>query len=87
MNNMSDIPRRICLEKLTPAEKAIRDAMIAVEEAGGDVRLTDAITLLARAKDRVSDFVDGTASPALPGLPERPTAAAGSPAPAQETKE
>jgi hypothetical protein len=43
---------------MTPAELAIRNAMLAVEEAGCDVQLTDAVTLLAQARDKVADFVD-----------------------------
>ncbi len=54
-----EIPRRNRLDKLTPAETAIMEAMRAVEEAGADVRLTDAVVLLGRARDRVADFVDG----------------------------
>lgn len=65
-------PRRSTLEKMTPAELAIRDAMLAVESLGCDTRLTDAVTLLQAARDRVADVVDGAASPAVPGLPERP---------------
>jgi len=55
---MSDLPRRIHSEKRTPAEKAITNAMIAVEEAGGDPLLTEAVSLLSTARDKVSDFVD-----------------------------
>lgn len=58
-DSVDSIPRRICLDKLTHAERAIHDAMRAVEEAGADVRLTSAIVLLQRAKDKVADFVDG----------------------------
>lgn len=53
------IPRRNQLLTMTPAEKAIMDAMYAVENAGADVRLTDAINLLQAARDAVGDFVDG----------------------------
>lgn len=42
----------------TPAEKAIHDAVQKIEEIGADVRLTDAINLLWKAKDLVSDFID-----------------------------
>ena len=52
------IPRRIQLEKLTPAELAIRNAVLAVEEMPADVRLTDAVVLLQKAKEKVADFVD-----------------------------
>lgn len=60
---MNEIPRRCCLNKLVPAEKAILDAMQAVEAMPADVRLTDAVILLGQAKDRVADFVDSLPSP------------------------
>lgn len=58
-------PRRICQEKLTPAELAICAAMEAVERAGCDVLLTEAVILLSKARDKVADFVDGAPSPTL----------------------
>jgi hypothetical protein len=67
-----DIPRRSRIDQMTPAERAIYDAMGVVEAAGADVRLTDAVVLLQAARERVADFVDGKASPALSGVPERP---------------
>jgi len=54
-----DIPRRAILERMTDAEKAIRDVIQVVEAVGCDVRLTDAVILLSCAKDSVSDYVDG----------------------------
>lgn len=42
----------------TPSEKAIHDAAQLIEELGADVRLTDAINLLWKAKDLVSDYID-----------------------------
>lgn len=55
----SDIPRRIQLEHMTPAERAIYDAVQVVEGAGCDARLTEAVILLQKARDMVADFVDG----------------------------
>lgn len=56
---MKDIPfRRNRIDLMTPAELAIREAMLRVEEAGADVRLTDAVVLLGEARDAVADFVD-----------------------------
>lgn len=55
----SGFPRRICVDRMTPAELAIREAIGAVEEAGCDVRLTYAVGLLGDAQERVADFVDG----------------------------
>src|SRR5687767_12736101 len=55
---MNEIPRRIRLDHMTPAELAIRAAVEAVEMAGADPLLTEAATLLSRAQSRVADFVD-----------------------------
>lgn len=72
--------RRNQIEQMTEAELAIRNAVKAVEAAGCDVRLTDAVILLQEAKDRVSDFVDGLPSRQLYGFPYRDTP------PADDTK-
>lgn len=56
---MDDISRRICVNLMTPAELAIRNAIIVVESVGADVRLTEAVILLGQAKDKVADYVDG----------------------------
>lgn len=53
------IPRRARLDQFTPAEKAIYDAVQAIEAMAADVRLTDAVVLLQAARDSVADFVDG----------------------------
>ena len=53
-------PRRIRMDLYSPAEKAISDAMAAVEKAGAHPLLTDAVTLLAQAKDKIADYVDLT---------------------------
>jgi hypothetical protein len=55
----------------TPAEKAIADAIQAVEALPADVRLTDAVMLLSWARDRVADYVDNCQSPKLYSLPQR----------------
>jgi len=52
------MPRRNQLNLNTPAELAIHNAMQEVEKAGADVKLTEAINLLSKAKDCVSDYVD-----------------------------
>lgn len=52
------INRRNKLYENTSAEKAIYDAMQEVEKVGADVRLTEAVMLLAKAKDLVADYVD-----------------------------
>ena len=55
----SDFPRRSHMQQWCEAEHKIRDAMLAVENMGADIRLTDAVCLLGAARDRVADFVDG----------------------------
>lgn len=62
----SEIPRRIRLDKLTPAETAIVKAVEAVEEMPADTRLTEAVILLDRARDKVADFVDGVPEETFP---------------------
>lgn len=44
---------------MTPAEKAIYDAVQEVEKMGADTRLTNAVVKLAEARESVADFVDG----------------------------
>lgn len=51
-------PRRNCVDKMSPAEMAIRNATLEVEKAGSHPRLTDAVVLLGQARDAVADFVD-----------------------------
>jgi hypothetical protein len=48
---------------MTPAEIAIRNAILEVEKVGADIRLTDAVCLLEKAKNKVADFVDGVETP------------------------
>lgn len=52
------IPRRNRMDQWTPAEKAIFDAVQAVEAAGAHPRLTDAVVFLGQARDAVADYVD-----------------------------
>jgi hypothetical protein len=54
-----DIPRRIRLDKMTPAETAIWNAAQAVEALPADTRLTKAVNLLHEARMSVADYVDG----------------------------
>ena len=58
MTGKYETPRRIQMQKWTPAEHAIRQAMIAVEQAGAHPLLTDAVVLLGQAQDKVADYVD-----------------------------
>jgi hypothetical protein len=50
--------RRSDINRHTPAEKAIRDAVLAVEQVGADPSLTDAVQLLTQAQAKVADYVD-----------------------------
>ena len=52
------IPRRNYLDLQEPAESAIYNAMTEIEAIGADVKLTEAITLLQKAKELVSDYID-----------------------------
>lgn len=56
---MNNIQRRSRLDRMTPVERAIYDAIQAVEAAGAHPLLTKATLLLTEAKDAVADFVDG----------------------------
>ena len=60
------------MSEWTPAEKAIYDAMQAVEAMPADVRLTDAVTLLGAAQNSVADFVDGKTVRRGVWFPEQP---------------
>jgi hypothetical protein len=62
---MSDdeITRRNRRDKWTAGEMAIQDAVDVVELMGVHPTLTDAVTLLGRARARVADFVDGIDPP------------------------
>ena len=51
--------RRIDINQHTPAEAAIRAAMLEVEKLPADTRLTNAVVLLSTAQKLVADFVDG----------------------------
>jgi len=52
------IPRRCQAEKMIDEEIAIQKVINIVEDAGCDPLLTDAICLLAQAKEKVSDWYD-----------------------------
>lgn len=54
----NDIPRRIMLPLNTTSELAIHNAVQEIESMGADVRLTNAIIHLQKAKELVSDYVD-----------------------------
>ena len=56
---MIDYSRRCDVLLMTPAERAIYDAMVAVENLQADKRLSASVTLLETARMLVADFVDG----------------------------
>lgn len=51
-------PRRCRIDLQTPAELAIRQAMLAVEVAGAHPLMTDAVMLLDQARNKVADYVE-----------------------------
>lgn len=55
----TEVPRRAQVGLMTAGERAIREAVDEVERMGADVRLTEAVTLLEAAREKVADFVDG----------------------------
>jgi hypothetical protein len=52
------LPRRVNIALMFPAELAIREAMIKVEEIGCDTQLTDAVIFLSQAQNKVADYFD-----------------------------
>jgi len=56
-------PRRIRIDLLHPVEKSILKAIEDVELLGADTLLTDAVCLLLKAKDKVSDFYEIAVTP------------------------
>ena len=58
MKMIDGIPRRARMDLYTPAEKAIREAVNAVELAGAHPILTEAVILLGQAQEKVADFVE-----------------------------
>lgn len=51
-------PRRNRLDLNTPEEMAIRNAIDLVEKMGADVKLTEAVIALDKARELVADFID-----------------------------
>jgi len=54
----NELPRRVRADKMVLAERRILEAQRAVEDMPADVGLTEAGELLARAREKVADFVD-----------------------------
>lgn len=53
-----NFPTRNDMQYWSAAEHAIHSAMRAVEAAGASPALTDAVTLLVKARDRVADHYE-----------------------------
>ena len=53
-----EIPRRIRVDRMEPAELAIRQALLAVEAMPAHPDLTEAVILLSQAQNHVADFID-----------------------------
>lgn len=73
--------RRNDLSLMTPAEKAIHDAIVEVEKVGAHPTLTDIVLKLSNAKDELSDYIetiptanafDATAGDPVPPDPTHP---------------
>lgn len=59
LKNPPPIERRERYARMEPAEKAIWYAVLEVEKAGRDHRLTEAIRLMDQARKLVADYIDG----------------------------
>jgi len=55
---VSDPLRRADINRMTPAELKIHEAIVEVEKLGADERLTDAVVSLSDAQKKVSEFID-----------------------------
>jgi hypothetical protein len=58
-SQVNEIPRRINLQTMTVGEKAIRDAVMAVETMGADPKLTDVIVDLDKCFTKLANYTDG----------------------------
>lgn len=58
MMSNNGFPRRIRVDLMTSAERAVRDAVEAVEAVGAHPRLTDAVVLLSDVQNAVADGVE-----------------------------
>ena len=55
---MENIPRRIRLDQMIPIEVSICNLVDDIEKLGADIRLTNAINYLWKARESAADFVD-----------------------------
>lgn len=54
----NSIPRRINLDLNTQAELSILNAIQEVEKVGADIRLTEIVVMLGKARELLADYVD-----------------------------
>ena len=52
------LPRRNIQNYELPAERSLRYSMADIEELGADPKLTEALMLVQKAKEIVSDYID-----------------------------
>lgn len=55
---MNKISRRNRMDLMIPTEKTIQEVVWEVEKLGADTKLTEAVILLGKAKDLISDYTD-----------------------------
>jgi hypothetical protein len=53
------VPRRACLQELTPEEMAIFNVMQSVEKLGGSEKLTRCSVMLINAMTALADHIEG----------------------------
>jgi hypothetical protein len=58
MKMIDGTPRRCRLNLLTPPEIALWQAIRMIEESGSHPLLTEAVTLLQQAREKVADYVE-----------------------------
>jgi hypothetical protein len=58
MKMIDGTPRRYHLDLLTPAEIALWRAIRMTEESGAHPLLTEAVTLLQQAREKLADYVE-----------------------------
>lgn len=68
VKSSNEPPRRINLQTMHEAEKAILNAMQEVEKVGASTGLTNAIVRLQEARNLVGDFIDGVEPKVTPHL-------------------
>lgn len=60
---IAGIPRRVQMNRWTPAEMDIYNAIQAVEKVGAHPKLTEVVILLGKAREVLADYIDKTLEP------------------------